>query len=95
MKMKPMPNMEITTIGSSHYKGNLFVNINSFWVEKVIMDEFVLSETTIPGQTSRINSVAERKTTINNLDKSKYTEALKNSNVKIFIISFLKTTSLS
>jgi hypothetical protein len=77
MKMKPMPSMEITTIGSSHYKGNLFINMNSFWVEKVIMDEFVLSETTIQGQNSKINSVAERRTTIKNVDKSFYLEALK------------------
>lgn len=77
MKMKPMPSMEIATTGSSHYKGNLFININSFWVEKVIMDEFVLSETTIQGQTSKINSVAERRTTINNVDKLVYWETLK------------------
>ena len=77
MKMKPMPSMEITTVGSSHYKGNLFININSFWVEKVIMDEFVLSETTIQGQNSKMNSVSERRTIINNIDKSGYMEALK------------------
>ena len=79
MKMKPMPNMEITTVGSSHYKGNLFINMKSFWVEKVIMDEFVLSETNIPGQT-KINSVTERKTTINNIDKSGYEKALMSIN---------------
>lgn len=77
MKMKPMPGMEITTVGSSHYKGNLFINMSSFWVEKVIMNEFVLSETTIQGQTGKMNSVAERRTIINNIDKSGYMEALK------------------
>ncbi|MEJ2613530.1 MAG: hypothetical protein P8Z35_01080 [Ignavibacteriaceae bacterium] len=80
MKMKPMPSMEITTVGSSHYKGNLFINMSSFWVEKVIMDEFVLSETTIQGQTSKMNSVAERRTIINNIDKSVYQKALMSIN---------------
>jgi len=80
MKMKPMPNMEITTVGSSHYKGNLFINISSFWVEKVIMDEFVLSETTIKGQSSKMNSVTERRTTINNVDKSSYMRTLESLN---------------
>lgn len=68
--------MEITTIGSSPYKGNLFINMSSFGVGKVKMDEFVLSETTIQGQTSKMNSAAECRTTINNVDKSSYMEAL-------------------
>jgi hypothetical protein len=41
------------------------------------MDEFVLSETTIQGQNSKMNSVSERRTIINNIDKSGYLEALK------------------
>jgi hypothetical protein len=69
MKMKPAPNMEITTTGYSHYKGNLFTNTTSFRVEKVVMDEFVLSETAITGQSNKVNSVTERKTTIDNVDK--------------------------
>ena len=72
MKMKPMPNMEVTTLGSSHYKGNLFINLKSFWVEKVVMDEFVVSETTVPTLPNKIDAVTERNTVINNVDADQF-----------------------
>ena len=72
MIMKPMPNMEITTIGSSHYKGNIYLNTQTFWVEKVVMDEFVLSETTVPGLPNKINSATERNTVIYNVEEEEF-----------------------
>ncbi len=76
MKMKPMPNMEITTVGSSHYKGNLFINMNTFWVEKVIMDEFVLSETTVPNLPNKITGITERNTVISNVSEEQFEKEL-------------------
>ncbi|MGD8779721.1 MAG: hypothetical protein PVH88_12250 [Ignavibacteria bacterium] len=72
MKMTVAPGMDITTTGSSHYKGNIYINTNTFWVEKVVMDEFVLSETTVPGQPDKINSVTGRNTIIYNVDGKEF-----------------------
>jgi hypothetical protein len=64
MIMQPMPNMEIKTVGSSHYKGDLFIDMETNWVQKVVMDEIVVSETILPMPPHKINSVIERMSTI-------------------------------
>jgi hypothetical protein len=35
MIMKPMPNMEVITVGGSHYQGELYIDLSSMWVKKV------------------------------------------------------------
>jgi hypothetical protein len=60
MIMKPVPNLEIQTIGSSHYKGDIFKDLATNWVQKVTMTEVVVSETTLPMPPNKINSVNER-----------------------------------
>ena len=77
MKMKPMPNMEIDVVGSSHYKGIIYKNLSTNWVEKVSMEEFVLSETKLPMPPNKINSAVERLLTISNVDKQKFQDELK------------------
>ncbi len=76
MRMTPMPNMDISTTGASHYKGNIYINMKSFWVEKVVMDEFVLSETTLPVPPNKINIVTERKVVISNVSKEHFINSL-------------------
>lgn len=76
MKIQPMPDMEITTVGSSHYKGSLYINTNTFWVEKVVMDEFVLSETDVPGMPNKFNSAIERNTVIKNVKQVEFSDYL-------------------
>ncbi|MCF8414249.1 MAG: hypothetical protein K9G44_12585, partial [Melioribacteraceae bacterium] len=76
MLIEPMPNMLVTTNGASHYKGTLYINKETFWVEKVVMDEFVLAETEIPGQ-GNMNQVIERGTIISNVTKDEFHLSLK------------------
>ncbi|MCF8259314.1 MAG: hypothetical protein K9J12_00935 [Melioribacteraceae bacterium] len=76
MLIEPMPNMLVTTNGASHYKGTLYINKETFWVEKVVMDEFVLAETEIPGQ-GKMNQVIERGTIISNVTKDEFHLTLK------------------
>jgi hypothetical protein len=71
MVIKPMPNMEIPTKGSSHYFGDIFKDIKSAWIQKATLHELVISETSIPGQASKINSVIERSITISNITSGK------------------------
>ncbi len=66
MLVTPMPNMEIRSVGSSHYKGDLYIDLATRWVRKATMDELVVTETTVPGMANKINAVIERSTTIRN-----------------------------
>lgn len=66
MLMKPMANMEITTKGSSHYWGDIYKDLTTGWIQKATLHEIVVSETIVPGQANRINSVIERSINIKN-----------------------------
>ena len=70
MIMKPMPNMEVRSVGSSHYKGDLYIDLATRWVRKVTMDELVVTETTVPMLPNKINAVIERNSTIRNISKA-------------------------
>jgi len=67
MLMEPMPNMEVRTVGSSHYYGDIHVDLATRWARKVIMGELVVSETAVPGLPNKINAVIERNLTIWNI----------------------------
>ena len=67
MLMKPMPTMEITTKGSSHYWGDIYKDLNSGWIQKATLKEMVVSQTTIPGMANKTNSVVERSILISNV----------------------------
>jgi hypothetical protein len=66
MLMKPMANMEITTKGSSHYWGDIYKDLTTGWIQKASLREIVVSETIVPGQANKINSVIERSINIKN-----------------------------
>lgn len=66
MLMKPMANMEITTKGSSHYWGDIYKDLTTGWIQKATLHELVVSETVVPGQSDKVNSVIERSINIKN-----------------------------
>ena len=67
MIVKPMPNMEVNTVGSSHYKGDIYIDLSTNWARKVTMYELVVSETTLPMPPNKINSVIERDILVRNV----------------------------
>ena len=67
MIVKPMPNMEVRSVGSSHYKGDLYVDLGTRWVRKVVMDEVVVAESTVPALPNKVNAVIERYSVIRNV----------------------------
>lgn len=67
MRVKPMPNMEIQTVGSSHYLGDLYIDLATRWVRKATMYELVVSETRLPMPPNKINGVIERDIVIRNV----------------------------
>lgn len=66
MLMTPMPGMDITTVGSSHYKGDIYKDLTSGWIQKASLFELVVSETILPMPPNKVNSVIEREISINN-----------------------------
>ena len=72
MIMSPMPDVNITTIGLSHYKGNIYKDIASNWVQKVTFDEILVLETTISASSPKIHSVVERNVLILNVSKDEF-----------------------
>jgi hypothetical protein len=67
MIVTPMPNMEVRTVGSSHYKGDIHVDLATRWVRKATMNEWVVTETTVPTLTNKMNAVVERNLVIRNV----------------------------
>lgn len=67
MLMKPMPNIDVSTTGASHYRGDIYIDSKTNWPLKITMNELVVSETAIPSAQKKIPSVTERELTIKNL----------------------------
>lgn len=66
MKMKPMPNVEVTTKGSSHYFGDIYKDLASGWFQKATLHELIITETEIPSM-SKVNGTVERSINIRNI----------------------------
>ena len=65
-----MPNLQVTSVGSSHYKGDIYIDLATKWIRKATIDETVVTETTIPVPlNTKINEVVERNITIRNIGK--------------------------
>ncbi|RPI02383.1 MAG: hypothetical protein EHM72_04310 [Calditrichaeota bacterium] len=72
MIMEPMPSMPVETNGSSHYFGDIFLDLDSFWVQKVTMTEFVLSETAVSSMNMKINGRIERQLVVRNVPAAEF-----------------------
>ena len=69
MLMEPMPNMEVSTVGSSHYYGDIHIDLATRWARKITMGEMVVSETTVPGLANKVDAAIERNLMIRNTTK--------------------------
>jgi hypothetical protein len=67
MIVKPLPNMEVRSVGASHYKGDIYLDLATRWPRKVTMDELVVAESTVPMLPNKVNAVIERDTVIRNV----------------------------
>ncbi len=67
MLLQPTPEMQIQTVGSSHYFGDIYKDLSTNWVQKVTMTEFVVAEVALPMPPNKVNSVVERQISIFNV----------------------------
>ena len=70
MITRPVPNMEIRTVGSSHYWGDIYKDLQTNWVRKATLTELVVSETTLPVEPKKIDAVIERSIGIQNIPEA-------------------------
>jgi hypothetical protein len=67
MIARPTPEMEVRSVGSSHYLGDLYIDLATRWVRKATMYELVVAETTLPTAPHKVNAVIERDILIRNV----------------------------
>ncbi|MFB0554962.1 MAG: hypothetical protein ACETWQ_16775 [Phycisphaerae bacterium] len=72
MTVKPVPDMEVRTVGSSHYKGDIYIDLSTNWVRKMTMDELVVAESTLPMPPGKVNAVIERNIVIRNVSAEEF-----------------------
>lgn len=73
MLTKPMPDMEIRSVGSSHYQGDIYIDLASRWVKKATMHEFIVTEIKLPMPPNKVNGVVEREILIRNISEEEFT----------------------
>jgi hypothetical protein len=67
MITRPAANMEVRTVGSSHYWGDIYKDLQTNWVRKATLTELVVSETTLPVEPKKSDAVIERSIVIQNI----------------------------
>ena len=72
MIMEPMPGVTINTLGRSHYFGDIFIDLNTKWVQKIVMAEIVIAQSKLPFPPNEISSIAERQSQILNVSQMQY-----------------------
>jgi hypothetical protein len=72
MIVQAMADMEVNTVGSSHYFGDIYIDLASQWVRKAVMREIVVSETTMPAPPYSIDRVILRESVISLVDKGRF-----------------------
>ncbi len=72
IRMQPSSDLTIETKGGSHYKGDLYIDLKTYWIKKVIMDEFVVAETKLPFPPATVHSVTERNTVVRDVSEKEF-----------------------
>jgi hypothetical protein len=72
MIMQPLANLEITTVGASHYKGDLYIGLETNWVKRAVLDELVVSEAALPAPPNKVTSVIERNVVVRDVTEKEF-----------------------
>ncbi len=63
---------EIVTSGGSEYIGDLYIDLATRWVRKVTMDEFVVTQTSLPGPTPKVDDYTVRHILMRLISKAEF-----------------------
>jgi hypothetical protein len=66
---------KIITVGSSHYQGDIYKDLQTSWVQKVTLHEMIATEVVLPMPPHKVNSVVERIILIQNLSPEDFEQA--------------------
>jgi len=77
MIVEQMPGITITTLGRSHYFGDIFIDLETKWAQKIIMAEIVVAQSKLPFPPNEISSIAERHSQILNVSEIEYENKLR------------------
>ncbi len=76
MIMQPAPDLNIVSTGSSHYRGDIYKDLRSGWVQRVYFNETVISQTLLPFPPYKVHSVIEREIKISNIEAQQFAKTL-------------------
>jgi hypothetical protein len=63
---------DMETVGGSQYTGDLYIDLATRWVRKVTMDEFVITETRLPGAAPKIDAYTVRHLLIRMISQAEF-----------------------
>jgi hypothetical protein len=66
----PAPDMKIITVGSSHYQGDIYKDLQTNWVQKSTLHEIVVTEASMPPNT--YNGIVERIILVQNVSEQEF-----------------------
>ncbi len=78
MILQPAAGVQAVTTGSSHYRGDIYKDLKSNWIQKVNFQEWVVSETIVTPGDIKQASVIERNAFLVNLEEEEFYELLNN-----------------
>jgi hypothetical protein len=76
MIMRLDGDQESVTEGCSQYKGDIYIDLKTCWVRKASLDEFVVTETTVPDSPKTIDSYTVRHVLLRLIDLDEFERKL-------------------
>ena len=72
MLMQPMPQMQIEVNGRSLFQGDLYIDLQSHWLQKATMIEHVIVETVLPVPPGKNNAIIKREIVLQSVSKDEF-----------------------
>jgi hypothetical protein len=76
MILKPVPQVAVETNGSSHYMGDLYLDLETQWLLKATLAEFVVAETSGAVLPQKVHSTIERRLLLQALSQQEFVASL-------------------
>jgi len=78
MLMEPSQGIEAVTEGGSEYKGDIYIDLETGWVRKVTLDEFVVTEIKVTNSPTKIDAYTVRHLLLRLISQQEFEKELGN-----------------